>query len=91
MPISFWNFFSEKTIIAEPLPNDMGETVKAEHLRKRETLLMKVKEYIDECLNPSKRLQFNSDQTIQSILNGLGITEDEYYNALSTLLTQNSS
>ena len=50
------HFFSTKTIIAEPLPNDMDETVKSEHLRKRETLLMKVKEYIDECLNPSKRL-----------------------------------
>ena len=62
----------------------MDETVKAEHLRKRETLLMKVKEYTDECLNSSKRLQFNSDQTIQSILHRLGITEDEYYNALST-------
>ena len=80
----FGHFFSAKTIIAEPLPNDMDETVKAEHLRKRETLLMKVKEYIDECLNPSKRLQFNSDQTIQAILHGLGITEDKYYNALST-------
>ena len=62
----------------------MDETVKAEHLRKREALLMKVKEYIDESLNPSKCLQFNPDQTIQSILKCLGITEDEYYNALST-------
>ena len=60
--------------------------MKAEHLRKREALLMKIKEYIDESLNPSKRLQFNPDQTMQSILNGLGITEDEYYDALSTSL-----
>ena len=45
---------------------------------------MKVKEYTDESLNPSKRLQYNPDQTIQSILNRLGITEDEYYDALST-------
>ena len=58
--------------------------MKAEHLRKREALLMKVKEYTDESLNPSKHLQYNPDQTIQSILNHLGITEDEYYDALST-------
>ena len=32
----FGHFFSAKTIIAKPLPNDMDETVKAEHLRKRE-------------------------------------------------------
>ena len=62
----------------------MDETVKAEHLRKRKALLMKVKEYIDESSNPSKHLQFNPDQTIQSILNRLGINEDEYYDALST-------
>ena len=68
----------------EPLSNDMDETVKAKHLRKREALLMKVKGYIDESLNPSKCLQFNPDQTIQPILNCLGITEDEYYDALST-------
>ena len=84
MPLSFWTFFSAETVISEPLPNDMDETVKAEHLRKREALLMKVKEYIDESLNPSKCLQCNPDQTIQSILNRLGITEDEYYDALST-------
>ena len=60
--------------------------MKAEHLRKREALLMKIKEYIDESLNPSKRLQFNPDQTMQSILNCLGITEDEYYDVLSTSL-----
>ena len=61
----------------------MDETVKSEHLRKREALLMKVKEYIDESSNPSKHLQFNPDQTIQSILNRLGINEEEYYDALS--------
>ena len=51
---SFGRFFTDKTIIAEPLPNDMTENEKSTVLAKRYRLLSKVQNYIDVYLDPRK-------------------------------------
>lgn len=41
-------------MVAEPLPNDMDEEIKAAALAKRKEILSLVKQKVDEVLNPSK-------------------------------------
>ena len=59
-------------------------------LQKRETTLSTVQEYINEKLDPRKnnilsqrKADYKKVPSITDILCELGITEDEYYNALS--------
>ena len=80
----FGGFFSEKTIIAQPLPDDMDEHLKETLMKQRESILGKVKEYIDDHLNPNKKEEhLNQNRTISEILEDLGITEQKYYHMLS--------
>ena len=51
----FGRFFSHRTIVAEPLPDNMPEEIKMQVLRNRNDLLSKVKSDIDTELNPSKK------------------------------------
>ena len=87
---SFGRFFTEKTIIAEPLPNDMLEEEKLTKLQKRNQILNKVKDYIDTNLDPRKvnilepeKPNFVKPKEIIDILQELNIAEADYYNALS--------
>ena len=48
------NFFTNKTIIAEPLPNDLGDELKQPILKKQKEILTSVKEKVNTVLNPSK-------------------------------------
>ena len=87
---SFGRFFTEKTIIAEPLPNDMLEQEKLTKLQKRNQILNKVKDYIDTNLDPRKvnilepeKPNFVKPKEIIDILQELNIAEADYYNALS--------
>ena len=50
----FSRFFTNRTIIADPLPDDMSGDEKESILQKRNAILNVVKEYIDTYLDPKK-------------------------------------
>ena len=71
----FGKLFTDRTIVAEPLPEDMPEEIKNQVLKNRSDLLSKVKRYIDTELNPSKKNFYDSTRndyevvkTIEEIL-----------------------
>ena len=86
----FGKFFTERTIISKPLPNNMSSETKDEIIKKRDTILSSVKNYIDANLNPRKhnildprKENFVVVPTISEILAELNISTHEYYEALS--------
>ena len=89
----FSKYFTDRTVLAEPLSKNMSEGEKLKILQKRSEILGKVKNYIDTNLDPSKvnilypeRPNFIPCKSITEILGDLGLSEQEYYNALSILL-----
>ena len=78
----FGQFFTNRTIIAEPLNKDLDEAMKINILERRTQILTSVKQKIDEVLNPSKP-DYNETLNDTDILESLHITEDQYYSALS--------
>ena len=85
----FRKFFSKETIVAEPLRENMPEEIKVSVLRKRNEILDKVRDYINNFLNPSKvnfydppRDDFVEVKSVSEVLKELSITEQEYENAL---------
>ena len=80
---NFGQFFTNRTIIAEPLPDDLGDELKQPILKKQKEILTSVKEKINTVLNPSKSEDYDPNLTETDIFSSLGITEEEYYNALS--------
>ena len=79
---NFGQFFTNRTIVAEPLTDNMDEEVKKDLLDCRIKILSSVKQKIDEELNPSTS-GFNPQLTDVKIWQSLGITENEYYRMLS--------
>ena len=79
---NFGQFFTKQTIVAEPLDENINPEIKRNILDRRKEILTKVKQKIDEVLNPSKE---NYDATLseKDILDSVGVTEDQYYWALS--------
>ena len=82
---SFGRFFSVKTIIAEPLPNEMTEKEKSAVLFKRNRLLGRVQIYIDVYLDPRKvnildsdKPNFERPKEILEILQELEIAEKDF-------------
>ena len=51
----FLSLSQKKIVVAEPLPENMPETIKVLVLRKRNGILDKVRDYISKFLNQSKR------------------------------------
>ena len=87
---SYGRFFTEKTIIAKPVDSQISKDKKQEILTWKKAVLGKVKNYIDDNLNPSKvnlvdptKDNFTQPLNIQEIFNELQISEDGYYKALS--------
>ena len=70
------------TIIAIPLQHTLNQVDKFGILSKRNNILGQVKKYIDNNLDPDSK-SFSNDLSIQEILSSMGITEDDYYWALS--------
>ena len=70
------------TVVAKPLAEDLDEDLKTNMLTRRNEILSLVKEEIDKMLNPSKP-QYDPTKTEDEILISLGITEEQYYWALS--------
>ena len=80
---NFGQFFTKKTVVAEPLSEELDEESKMNILSRRNVILSLVKEQIDKVLNPNKP-QYDPTKTEEDILSSLGITEEQYYWALST-------
>ena len=80
---NFGHFFTEKTIVAEPLPTSMDKAEKNRVFKNRESILTKVKKFIDEFLNPSDKVKYRPDMTVDDVLHYLHIDKSEYYNCLS--------
>ena len=79
---NFGQFFTIRTIIAEPLSKELCDEVKVDILSKRATILSTVKKKIDEILNPSKS-EYNPNLTPAQVLATVDISEEDYYWALS--------
>jgi hypothetical protein len=80
---NFGQVFTKQTIVAEPLDQNLDDESKSSLLNRRKEILCSVKQKIDEVLNPSKE-NYDATLTETDILNSIGISEDEYYWALST-------
>lgn len=88
----FGHFFCTRTIVSEPLGDDLPDTEKSKILKQRTQVLDKVRIYIDNNLNPRKQniLKPNESvyievKTIEEILISLEITlaNYEYYLSVS--------
>ena len=86
----FGRYFTDRTIIAVPLSNDMSRDQKYKILGQRELLLGKVSDYINSNLDPKKRNilnpykeNFEEVPVIVDILKELDISDHDYYEALS--------
>ena len=82
---NFGQFFTDSTVVAEPLPDDMDEEIKAAALAKRKEILCLVKQKIDEVLNTSKP-QYLPTLSKEDIFQDVGITKEQYQWALSISL-----
>ena len=79
---NFGQFSTEKTVVAEPLSDDLSEDAKAEVLSKQSAILTSVKKKINEVLDPSKS-DYDPNLTHKQVLNLAGISEKDYEWALS--------
>ena len=80
---NFGQFFTNRTIIAEPLPDDLADELNQPILEKQKEILTSFKEEINSVINPSKPEDYDLNLTEADIFNSFGITKEEYYNALS--------
>ena len=83
-------FFGTGTIIAQPLEDSISEDIKRAKMQYKNTILKKVKNYIDNELNPAKKnfLHKAKDnyvelKSIEKILSLLEISSKNYEEALS--------
>ena len=79
---NFGQLFMKQTIVAEPLDATLDDEKKSRILNRCKEILSLVKQKIDEVLNPSKE-NYDTSLTEADILNSIGVSEDEYYWALS--------
>ena len=79
---NFGHFFTNKTIVAEPLSDDLNPEKKTSTVDRQKEILRLVKEKIDEVLNPSNA-NYNPTLTEADIFKSVNITEEQYYWALS--------
>ena len=78
----FGKFFTEKTIVAQPLEDGIKDVERYSILKKRDTTLSKVSGFINKYLDPSKGT-YQKDLSIDDVLLELQLTKKEYYWALS--------
>ncbi|XP_066928764.1 uncharacterized protein [Clytia hemisphaerica] len=86
----FGKFFCEQTIVSVPLPQGLSQEEKQAILTLQKETLAKVKSYINENLNPSKRNFFDTEAenyspvpSIDEVLLALNISKYDYEYALS--------
>ena len=78
----FGKFFTKETIIAQPLEDGIKDVERYSILKKRDTILSKVIDFINKYLDPSKNT-YRKDLSTDGILMELQLTKKEYYWALS--------
>ena len=79
---NYGRFFTDQTICSEPLSKEIDDLAKKDIIDNCQKTLCKVKKFIDEFLNPHKPT-YRGNISISEILDELGITEVDYYRALS--------
>lgn len=84
----FGKFFTDRTIVAEPLSEELDESMKSKMLKNRNEILSLVKQKIDEVLNPSLST-YNPSLTEDGIFTSIGISKEQYLSALSISLDSN--
>ena len=89
--LRFGKFFTNKTIIAQPLADSVPPDVKLQKMQQRNNILKKVKNYIDNELNPSKKTfldntkeDYEKLKSIDEILASLEISKYDYEEELLT-------
>ena len=80
--LKFGRFFTHRTIIAIPLQHKLNQVDKFGTLSKRNDIFGQVKKYIDNNLGLDSK-SFSTNLSIHKIFSSMGITEDNYYWALS--------
>ena len=78
---NFGQFFTSRTIVAEPLSDELDPELKTNILDRQNEILSIVKDEIDDVLNPSKP-NYNPGLTDTDIFKSVNITEEQYYWAL---------
>ena len=83
---NFGKLFSEKTIISEPLSESIPSERRKQILSEKNEIITKVKSYINEHLNPSKKNFFDpvsenyvAPPSIDEILNSLEISKSNIW------------
>ena len=79
---SFVRFFTDRTIVAVLLDQSVDILEESKILTKRNNILLKVKQYIDEFLDPGKA-SYADNLTVNEALKFLNVVEVDYYDALS--------
>ena len=64
---NFERFFTDKTITAKPINENMSKKERKELLRNRENLLSKVKNFINKHLNPSNHMNYIGNLSIMEL------------------------
>ena len=78
----FGQFFTDSTIVAEPLPEDLDEEIKTAILTRRREILCLIKQKTDQVLNPSKP-EYNPSLPQEDVFQDLDITKKQHEWALS--------
>ena len=85
----FGKLFSNQTIAAKPFQSDMSGNMKHPVFNKRKDVLSKVKDYINNHLNPAKASYYDSSRdtfmnlkSVSEVLEIINVTEEEYKSAL---------
>ncbi|CAB3995694.1 Hypothetical predicted protein [Paramuricea clavata] len=79
---NFGQFLAKQTIVPEQLDENLDDQIKSSILSRRKEVLSLVKQKIDKMLNPSKD-GYDSTLIQADVLTVAGVTEDQYYSALS--------
>lgn len=79
---NFGQFFTNRTIVAEPLSDDLDLEEKTKTIDKQKEILSLVKDKIDDVLNPSKS-NYDPTLTEADVFSSVNITEEQYYSTLS--------
>ena len=79
---NFGRFFTDRTIVAVPQDKSVYILEKSKILTKRNNILLKVKQYIDEFLDPSKASSVDN-LIVNETLKFLNIAEVDYFDTFS--------
>ena len=80
---NFGQFFTDKTIVSKPLPDEISDEQKAMMLNRRNEILCAVKQKINENLDPSKS-NYDAKITAKDVLDSCNVSMEDYKWALST-------